>query len=150
VRGEATPAAKNKLTGEQCEALRKLLEREKQFGTRKAAAMSQISYPYRGNDLLLKPFNSSYVPNLIMNNGDELDLDWWSTLRALTTDSGELAFTKYAAGKSIWSIVKMSRSGNPIPFTDPGERHAVELSMAGSPFSDVFDKAFMDRECPQK
>lgn len=135
--------------------LQKLLEREAEVGTRTAAGMSQISYPYKGNDRLLQPFNSSSVPNINLHGGftepQVFDLDWAATLRGITTDGGELVVPKYALGKTFWSLVKIfggDASGNPIPFTDPGERHAVEWAMAGGTFKDIFTEHFMRVECP--
>jgi len=59
---------------------------------------------------------------------------------------------QYAVGKTIWSIAKIitagETSGNPIPFTDPGERHAVEWAMGGGAFKDIFTDDFMRVECP--
>ena len=146
----------NNFTGEQCVTLQKLLQREAQVGTRKAAALSQITYPYPGNDKLLQPFNSSSVPNLRLHGGftepNVFDLDWAATLRGMTTDGGELVMPKYAVGKTIWSIAKIitagETSGNPVPFTDPGERHAVEWAMGGGAFKDLFTEDFMRVECP--
>jgi RHS repeat-associated protein len=146
----------NNFTGEQCRTLRLLLEREAAVGTRNAAALSQLSYPYIGNDKLLKPFNSSVVPNIKLYGGfadpQVFDLDWAATIRGITTDGGELVIPKYAAGKTIWTIAKLitagESSGNPIPFTDPGEAHAVEWAMGGGAFKDIFTQDFMRSECP--
>ncbi len=71
---------------------------------------------------------------------------------AVTTNGGELVMPKYAAGKTIWTIAKAipagETSGNPIPFTDPGEGHAVEWAMGGGKFKDIFTEDFMRVECP--
>jgi hypothetical protein len=146
----------NQFTGEQCVTLQKLLQREAEVGTRTAAALSQISYPYKGNDRLLSPFDSSTVPNIQLSGGFTepavFDLDWAATLRGITSDGGELVMPKYAAGKAIWTVAKIivygDVSGNPIPFTDPGERHAMEWAMEGGAFKDIFTEEFMRRECP--
>lgn len=150
------PERLNDFTGEQCVTLRRLLEREAAVGTRSAAALSQISYPYIGNDRLLNPFDSSRVPNIQLSGGFAepaiFDLDWAATLRGITSDGGELVMPKYAAGKAIWTVAKIilygEVSGNPIPFTDPGERHAMEWAMGGGAFKDIFTEEFMRRECP--
>jgi hypothetical protein len=78
-------------------------------------------------------FNSSVVPNIQLYGGFSepavFDLDWASTIRGITSDGGELVIPKYAAGKAIWTVAKivtaLEVTGNPVPFTDPGERHAV-------------------------
>ncbi len=59
---------------------------------------------------------------------------------------------KYAVGKSIWTTAKIITageiSGNPVPFTDAGERHVVEWAMGGGSFKDIFTDEFMRVECP--
>lgn len=159
VMAQPQPASEklNNFTAEQCTVLQKLLKREEEFGTRKAAAMSQMSYPYWGNDYLLAPFNSSNQPNIRLRSGkftgsSTFDLDWAATIRGMTSDGGELVIPKYAVGKTIWSIVKAvgygETSGNPVPFTDEGEKHAVEWAMGGGSFKELFTDDFMRTECP--
>lgn len=57
----------------------------------------------------------------------------------------------YAVGKTVWTIAKiltaLEVTGNPVPFTDPGERHAAEWAMGGGAFRDIFTEDFMRREC---
>jgi hypothetical protein len=78
--------------------------------------------------------------------------DWWTTLRGTTTDGGEFAIPKYYVGKYFWTSIKVfvfgETGGNPLPFADPGERSALEYTMGGTHFSQVFTEEWMKRECP--
>ena len=118
--------------------------------------MSQISYPYKGNDKLLAPFNSSVVSNIRLPGKfygtHAFDLDWAATLRGITSDGGELVMPKYAVGKIIWVAAKallyQETTGSPVPFSDEGENHAVEWAMGGGTFKELFTEDFLRVECP--
>ncbi|MGJ5819165.1 RHS repeat-associated core domain-containing protein [Paludibaculum fermentans] len=132
-----------KLTKEQCDVLRTVLEREAQYGTRKAAQMSTNP----GGDGLLEPFNSSYVPNIQTPVG-ELDVIWYTDLQARGYGFQPVV---YAFAKSAWSVTRLVRGlpiGNIAPFTDRGEKTAIFASWLGGGYKDVFTPEYMASACP--
>jgi hypothetical protein len=139
----------SQLTGAQCAALRKLLSREAELGTTEAAARSQISYPYPKNDRLMNDFNSSANPNIVLDDGTQIDLDWWTTLAGVSLPDASIlsVHNTYVLAKTTWSIAKRTTTGNPVPYQDPGERWAVLYTAAHQSFGGVFDEKFMNREC---
>lgn len=144
------PQKENNLTPSQCNALRTLLEREKKYGTARAARQSAKNML---GDHTLDSLNSSIVPNIHVG-GKELDVDWLVELNASKVTTGIVTHPvhSYIVGKSLWSAAKAvlggEISGNPIPFTDPGERNALSWASLGYRFSDIFTDEFMKRECP--
>ena len=97
----------------------------------------------------MSDFNSSANPNIIVNDGTQIDLDWWTTLAGATLSDATILSVHNTSlyAKTTWSIAKRTTSGNPVAYQDPGERWAVLYTAAHVAFSDVFDETFMNREC---
>lgn len=97
----------------------------------------------------MNDFNSSANPNIILDDGTQIDLDWWTTLAGVTTPDASIisVHNTYVIAKTTWTIAKRSTSGNPAPYQDPGERWAVFYTAGHTSFSSVFDETFMNREC---
>jgi RHS repeat-associated protein len=132
-----------KLTKQQCQALRTVLDREAKFGTPQAARMSSNTF----GDKTLAPFNSSYVPNLQTPVG-ELDLDWYTDLQGWGLGFQPVV---YPVMKTVWTVTRLFgglSTGNVFPFQDPGERTALIESMDGG-YKDIFTPAYMAQVCPK-
>lgn len=133
----------------QCWAAREVLKRERRFGTKMAAVQSNNSY---GSDGTLAAFNNDLGgnPNFKMDNGDEIDIDWFTDLSSIAggdPESRSELTVEYLYLKGISYLGHMGEKGWMLPFEDPGERTALALAIAGAAYSDVFTNELLSREC---
>ena len=136
------------LSLEQCSALRQILELEERFGTSETS--NRISNTW-GESNLLQPFNAD-DGNSSQVNG--VDIDWFADLSSFSVARLPFFTTAlYTAAKSAWAIWRKTQNdplGNPIPFTDPGERAAVLKVELWRHFKDIITPEYLARECPDK
>jgi hypothetical protein len=97
-------------------------------------------------DRTLAPLNSSFVPNLQTPIG-ELDVDWYTDLQGWGFGFQPVV---YPVAKLIWTATRFFgglQIGNALPFQDAGERNALEYSMLGWGYKDIFTPDYMSRVC---
>jgi RHS repeat-associated protein len=152
----------NNFTQTQCNGIRKLLEREAKFGTRKAAAMSAVAY---GSEPLMSLDSSAAggIREASFGNKEKVDLQWWITLAGVNPIaappysgrqhpgvadvSAGLTQITFMLTKSVWTAVKAVTGRKVEKFMDRAERTAAAYAGGGVPFSDVFTEEFMYSEC---
>jgi RHS repeat-associated protein len=132
----------------QCKELNALLAAESQQGTANAAARLNNTTGY-GLPAFYNDAGGVYR-NIVLANGDELDVDWFVDLQQARAATGGPVGAAYILGKSGASVGKALRgqkSGYPVPFTDPGELTALTYAREGRAFRDVFTPAYMESAC---
>ncbi len=137
---------KNKLSLDQCQAIRELLDREALFGTRNAASMSAIGY----GDNTLWPFNSSTPGQAYVETAlGTVKLDWFTNITIVPTSWGK--DSAYFFGKLVWTglrSLKRAPISNYFPYQDPVETHTAFLAVDGTPYRDLFPPGWMAQNCP--
>lgn len=111
------------------------------MGTPKAARLSSITF----GDKTLTPFNSDNGPNIRTVEG-VLDVDWFTDLKGFAAGWDPVV---YPVAKIVWVVTRTAGhlTGYNFPFQDPGERKALELSMLGYGYSDIFTPSYMAQVC---
>ena len=128
-----------------CEALRTLLNREKEFGTEKAARMSSIEW---GGKTKLRGLDNYYGPENV--GGLEVDVDWLTLLDGFPIGANQDP-PLYLGGKAARTFTKLVMRipmTYPAPFTKPGENNALFLATGRIPFSAIFNPVWMKERCP--
>jgi hypothetical protein len=129
----------------QCAAAMEMLRLERRYGRTRAARMASNST----GDGTLDPYNEDIGnnPNFKLDDGTEIDIDWFTDLIAHGGGNG-LAFYAYTLGKTIWWASNVRKPGhrNP-PFTDRGELNAIAHAYMGTDYSDIFTQELLEREC---
>ncbi len=128
-----------------CEALRTLLNREKEFGTEKAARMSSIEW---GGKTKLRGLDNYYGPENV--GGLEVDVDWLTLLDGFPIGANQDP-PLYLGGKAARTFTKLVMHipmTYPAPFTKPGENNALFLATGRIPFSAIFNPVWMKERCP--
>jgi RHS repeat-associated protein len=140
-------------SSEQCKAIKKVLERERKYGTTAAAILSGNTFPF--SDHTLAPFNSTTVPNPNSAYGP-IDLDWFTDITAASGIGSPLsgriiAPAYYIVGKMSWTAIRALTGvplGNSWPFQDAAETNALSAKIHGRKYSDLFPPDFLKKECP--
>jgi hypothetical protein len=93
---------------------------------------------------LIESFNSSDGNSVPTKYGD-MDLDWFTDVRATSPLERLTVLPLYFYGKLAWTIGRKFHNipiGNALPFTDPTERVAVWGLLAGVSFGELFNEEF--------
>jgi RHS repeat-associated protein len=128
-----------------CQHLRELLNREAEMGTQDAALRSATAY---GWDKLYGLNN--HMGAMVVNNRP-IDQDWLVNLKSVVHDQGlKASAAAYTTWKGIWWAANQLPGGKEVsrPFKELGEKNAIALAGSPARFSDIFDKRFMEKECP--
>jgi RHS repeat-associated protein len=146
--GAIGPGDQRGFTNEQYLAILQILNVELQqqkngslFPSVDAALQASTEVPFAQ---LEAPFNNDYCHpdnNIMHPTLGEIDLEWFTDI-TLGTPLG------YVPGKLGWDFAR-SKTGNPLPFSDPGEWNAFWLVVKGYSYSEIFTppvlKAFKPR-----
>jgi RHS repeat-associated protein len=133
----------------QCNAVRELLRREKDYGTGPAAWISSVTFGDEGTALY--DLNNRQNGNLSVG-GKDFDLDWYIDSHAVSgVFSQFLGPSAYVGGKFLWAGRNLI-TGDPqtyyLPWEDPGELEASIAISGGKGFRDIFDENWFKEYCP--
>ncbi|MDR3409980.1 MAG: RHS repeat-associated core domain-containing protein [Formivibrio sp.] len=122
---------------------------EKENGTHITANIIGNTFAWQQH--ILESFNNDYssIDHNIMLSAGELDLDWFTDIKAIDTVA-ETTCT-YEVGKSLWTAARYAKSGimkllgrqktiphYNWPYQDPGEVTALTFARKGMRYSDIF------------
>jgi RHS repeat-associated protein len=157
---DTDPLGLRNLTEDDCKVIAAMLKSEKQIGTWLTAwKFSNTGWVPSFSDPMGPQFKGR---NAVMNaTNSEIDLDWYATVIQFTPIGvsggnnipSSYDFT-YVLGKTVWDLSGHLGEGKgspyfPSPYSDPGERWALDALREGKiHFSDLFPPDFMRQNCP--
>jgi len=139
---------RSSLTKTMCETIKKLLEYERQHGTRDAAWQFSNTGYWPTKSPLGNEFRTHGTPTA----QGMVDVDWFTDVLKVSP-SADTFDTTYLAGKNLWNGLNHLGEGNAnskqAPYRDPGESNALQLLRSGKAihFYDLYPWWFVDKEC---